>query len=413
MSTPPARSLRSWRNALLGVFAVMGFSVATQLSRLPRVRDLLGIDTGEVGVFIAVFSVGALVGLAIASPLLARLGTRRIIMIAMPIGGALLASTGLVAGLARSYPIVLGVILVFGITVSVSDVATNVSGAANERALGRTVMPYFHAGYSIGYVLGAAVSSGAEAVGVPVWLHFSVVGALCIATPFLAAHWLPVATPDDAGERPDRVARRRIWREPRTWAIGVLVFGFAYAEGSATDWLALGVVDGRGFDNASAAALLGVFMIAMTTGRLVGSRIVDRFGRFPVLAVGAGLALLGLALVIYVPVPEVTWVCVVLWGLGTSLGFPLGMSAAGDDPATATARVSAVSLIGYTAFLVGPAVIGFIGQHTGILPALNLILGLIVVAGLLTPWARERHGRHARHATNAFADPGIATRGED
>ena len=407
---PPAPSLRGWRNALLGVFAVMGFSVATQLSRLPSVRDLLGIDSGEVGVFIAVFSVGALAGLAIASPLLARLGTKRIILLAMPLGGALLAATGLVAGLARSYPALLAVILVFGVTVSVSDVATNVSGAANERGLGRTVMPYFHAGYSIGYVLGAAVSSGAEAAGVPIWIHFTAVGAICVLTPFVAAHWLPAASGAPAEERPDRSARRRVWREPRTWAIGALVFAFGYAEGSATDWLALGVVDGRGFDNASAAALLGAFMVAMTVGRLIGSRIVDRFGRFPVLACGAGLALLGLALVIYVPIPEATWASVVLWGLGTSLGFPLGMSAAGDDPATATARVGAVSLIGYTAFLVGPAVIGFIAQHTGVLPALNLILALIVVAGLLSPWTRERHGRHA---TNAFADPGIAMRGEE
>lgn len=406
--TTATPGLAAWRNALIAVFTVMGFSVATQLSRLPTIRGLLQIDNGQVGLFIAIFSVGALAGLAVSAPLLHRLGPQRIVLIAMPIGGLLLAATGLAGGLARSYVLVLVVIVVFGATVSVSDVSLNVSGAANERALGRAVMPYFHAGYSIGYVLGAAVSSGAEAIGVPIWLHFTVVGAICLATPFIAGRWMPNAREADE-VRPDRATRRRIWREPRTWAIGVLVFGFAYAEGAATDWLPLGVVDGRGFDNASAAALLGAFMVAMTVGRLAGSWFVDRFGRFRVLIVEAALAFVGLALVIYVPEPWVVWAATILWGLGVALGFPLGMSAAGDDPATAATRVSAVSLIGYTAYLVGPSLVGFVAQWTGVLLALNLILGLIVIAAVLTPATRERGGARP---SGTVIDPGVAV-GED
>jgi len=378
----------------MGVFTVMGFAVATQLSRLPTIRDLLAIDNGLVGIFIAVFSTGALAGLAVSSSLLHRLGPRRVVLIAMPLGGVLLAATGLAGGLARSYPLILAIIVCFGATVSVSDVSLNVSGAANERALGRAVMPYFHAGYSIGYVLGAAVSSGAEALGVPIWLHFTVVGAICLATPFLAGRWLPEGRQADE-DQPDAAARRRVWRERRTWAIGILVFGFAYAEGAATDWLPLGVVDGRGFDNASAAALLAAFMIAMTAGRLAGSWFVDRFGRLRVLVIEAALAFVGLALVIYVAEPWVVWAATILWGLGVALGFPLGMSAAGDDPAKAAARVSAVSFIGYTAYLVGPSLVGLIAQWTGVLLALNLILGLIVVAALLTPATREQRGGDA------------------
>ncbi len=407
-SPPAAPSLTAWRNAIIGVFTVMGFSVATQLSRLPSLRDLLGIDAGQIGLFIAMFSVGAIAGLAVSSPVLARLGAKRLILIAMPVGGVLLAATGLTGGLLHSYVLILVTIAVFGATVSLSDVSLNVSGSANERALGRTVMPYFHSGYSIGYVLGAAVSSGAESIGVPIWLHFTIVGAVCLATPFIAARWIP-SQQQETSERPSRAVRRGVWREPRTWAIGVLVFCFAYVEGAATDWLPLGVVDGRAFTNADAAALLSVFMVAMTVGRLAGSRLVDRFGRFPVLAVSATLALIGLALVIYVPVPWVTWVAVVVWGLGVALGFPLGMSAAGDDPALAATRVAAVSLIGYAAYLVGPAIIGFVAQATGILPALNLILVLVVVAGLLARFTRER-GRGG--SGDAFADPATSFPGD-
>jgi cyanate permease len=89
----------------------------------------------------------------------------------------------------------------------------------------------------------------------------------------------------------------------------------------------------------------------------------------------------------------VLWVAiigVVLWGLGASLGFPVGMSAAADDPATAAARVSAVATIGYFAFLVGPPVIGFLGQQFGLLHALLVVLVLVAVAGVASGAARPR-----------------------
>ena len=79
----------------------------------------------------------------------------------------------------------------------------------------------------------------------------------------------------------------------------------------------------------------------------------------------------------------------VSWGLGSALGFPVGMSAAADDPKTAAARVSAVATIGYLAFLVGPPLVGFVGEQVGLLNALLIVLGLVAVAGIVSPAARE------------------------
>ena len=77
------------------------------------------------------------------------------------------------------------------------------------------------------------------------------------------------------------------------------------------------------------------------------------------------------------------------WGVGASLGFPVGMSAAADDPARAAARVSVVSSIGYTAFLAGPPLIGVLAQHDGILVALFVVVGALVL-GLLASGATAR-----------------------
>ena len=108
----------------------------------------------------------------------------------------------------------------------------------------------------------------------------------------------------------------------------------AFTEGSANDWLAIGFIDDRGFDNGQGALVFGVFTVAMTVGRLGGVPLLDRFGRVPVLRGAAVAAAIGLAVVILVPIVPIAIAGVVLWGLGASLGFPVGMSAAADDPKT-------------------------------------------------------------------------------
>jgi fucose permease len=184
-------------------------------------------------------------------------------------------------------------------------------------------------------------------------------------------------------------SRLSVWADPRVLLIGVIVLGMAFAEGSANDWLSLAMVDGHGLDNAGGAAVLSLFLAAMTVGRIGGVFVLDRFGRVPVLRASAGLAVVGLLIVIVVPVDGIAIVGVVLWGLGASLGFPVGMSAAADDPRAATATVGAVATIGYTAFLVGPPLIGLIGQQTGVLRALLVVLALIVAAGFASGAARQ------------------------
>ena len=90
--------------------------------------------------------------------------------------------------------------------------------------------------------------------------------------------------------------------------------------------------------------------------------------------------------------PLLVTIGIVLWGLGASLGFPVGMSAAADDPVKAAARVSVVSTIGYTAFLAGPPLLGFLGSHFGVLEALLVVSVILVPSALAVPAAREPDG---------------------
>ena len=390
--TRPSRELRRWRDAVFTIFGLSGFVFATWASRVPAVRDLLGSSTQTMGLLIVGISVGSIAGLLASSHIIARLGATRTILWVYSVVGVAMVLLGVVVVVAPAFGPIFVVLLGLG-AASVVDVAMNLSGAANERAVGRTLMPLFHAAFSLGTVLGAALGSVLELAGVPVAVHFIGVGLLALAVNAVLVRFLqPAEEPVDASaEQAHSTWRDRlsVWRDPRVLLIGLIVLGMAFAEGSANDWLSLAMVDGHGLDNAGGAAVLGTFLAAMTLGRIGGVVVLDRFGRVPVLRAAAALAVVGLLLVILVPVDWIAVVGCVLWGVGASLGFPVGMSAAADDPRTATATVSAVATIGYCAFLVGPPLIGFLGERFGILNGLLAVLVLIAIGGLASSAARD------------------------
>jgi fucose permease len=389
------RQIVVWRNALFVIFGLCGLSMASWASRIPAVKEALQVSTSSMGVLIFGIAAGSIVGLLASSHIIARIGARRAIAAVLTIGAVGFAVAGFGVTIGPSYAVVMIGLIIFGSMFSICDVAMNLQGAVNERVLGRSVMPVFHAFFSFGTVIGATLGAAAEAIHLAIALHLLIVavifaGGALVSVRFLQSEHVIV---DDAVAHDDHSktwrGRLSIWRDPRTLLIGLIVLGMAFTEGSANDWLALAMVDGHGTTKATGALVLGIFVASMTVGRLAGVTLLDRFGRVPVLRGSAVLAAIGLVMVIFVPVLWISIVGVVFWGLGASLGFPVGMSAAADDPKTAAARVSAVATIGYFAFLVGPPVIGFLGQHFGLLNALLVVLVLVAVAGVASGAARE------------------------
>jgi len=420
-----------WRNAVFVIFSLCGLGLASWVSRTPAIRDSLHATTAEMGWIVFALAAGSIVGLVLSSHVLAIFGSVHTIACALISAALGIALTGIGATL-FSTPLV----VVIGLAIF---------GAANERVLARTVMPLFHAAFSGGTVVGAGLGALAELRQVPIAVHLGVVAAVLVAGVLISVRKLQPhpeapATPGrdspgadlpgpdspgadaheanfhganfqgaeahsldsqgaNSGPTSNWRSRLSIWRERRTLLIGLIVLGMAFAEGSANDWLALAMVDGHHVKNAIGAFVFGVFVTAMTVGRIGGVVLLDKFGRVPVLRVSAALAAVGLLIVIFVPSALVAVIGVILWGLGSALGFPVGMSAAADDPKVAAARVSAVATIGYFAFLVGPPSIGFLGGHIGLLRALLLVLILVAVAGVTSGAAREPQGASARATT--------------
>lgn len=389
-ATLTAPAVIAWRNAVFAIFGISGFVFASWASRVVAVRDLLHAQPAEMGVLLTALAVGAILGLLGSGSLVARLGATRTILWAYCVASAAVVLVGLATAVAPSLAVLVLPLAVFGAGSSTVDVAMNLSGAANERALGRAVMPLFHGVFSLGTVAGAGIGALMITLGVPTATHLVVVGLAAIAGTVVLVRFLQPAESGEAQAAGESTWRSRLasWRNPRVLLVGVIVLGMAFAEGSATDWLALAFVDGHGVTPAVGAAVFGIFVAAMTVGRIAGVRVLDRFGRVAVLRGSAVLAVVGLTTVILVPCVPVAVAGVVLWGLGAALGFPVGMSAAADDPRSATANVSVVATIGYLAFLVGPPAIGLLGQGIGVLSALVVVLVVIVLAGFASSAAR-------------------------
>jgi fucose permease len=382
----------TWRNALFAIFFVNGLGFSSWLARVPAIRDGLNISTGEVAALLFTGAVGAVVGLVFSSHLIAWLGQRRTIIAFGLIGLLGLAAIGFNSSITQSYTLTIVSIVLAGAGNGIADVAMNVEGASVERVVHRNVMPWFHAFWSLGTVAGAGTAAWVSFLGIGIAAHTATVAVLFVPVVILAGRLMSTDTGsrsvDGVETRSTLGERLAVWREPRTLAIGLITLGMAFAEGSANDWLALAMVDGRGLTNAEGALWFGFFTAGMLIGRISGVYILDRFGRVPVLQVSAAIALVGLSVVILVAEPIISIIGVLLWGLGSSLGFPVGMSAAADDPHGSAARVSAVATVAYAAFLIGPPLIGGIGEVTGLLPALWVVVALIAVSFIAAPAAK-------------------------
>jgi hypothetical protein len=405
-TVPAARVVRA-RTAVAVVFVANGMIMATLWSRLPGIRAALGLDPARLGLLLGAGAVGAVSGLPLAGVVVHRLGPSRTVRIA-----ALGCGVGLAwAGIAPSEITLLPALFGLGLLSGIWDVAMNVEGAAVEQLLGRPVMPRFHAGFSLGTVVGALGGAAAAGLHLPVRVHLPVVavlGALCAAAATRAFLPVPEPPPEEgiraAAPDADGAGLAGAWRERRTLLVGLLVVTMALAEGSANDWLAVGLVDGYRAPEALAAGGYALFVAAMTLGRLQGGRALERWGRVVTLRVSALLVFAGIPLVaagaaalgshsLAAAPPAILALAagagvagVLVWGLGSSLGFPVGMSAAADEPARAPARVSVVSTIGYLAFLAGPPVLGALGNRVGVLPAL-LVVCVVALLGVLAAGA--------------------------
>ncbi|GIT78871.1 MFS transporter [Leifsonia sp. LS1] len=392
------RALVRWRNAITAAFGLGGVTIATWGPRLPELMRELNIDTPTVGVLIACSTVGSIAGLGISTPLLGRLGGRWAVSTALlTIAGSLVLLGG--ALLLQSVPLVAVGFVTVGLGIGTLDVLINVEGAAIEQAAAKTLMPLMHAAWSVGAAIGSGIGAACAALGIAPSAQFTALGVVVVVVTLGMARAIPAAAPEtpDAPARPPVAARvkqwLRGWLDVRLLVIGVVMLGVELGEGSANTWLTLSVKDDHGQTAAVAALFFTIFAASEAATRIFGGPVVDRLGRVATIRWTTALGIAGLLLFILGGALWMVLVGVVLWAVGVSMGFPLGMSAAAEGGGNAAARVSVVASIGYVANLAGPPVLGVVAHSTGLLGALWLVVALMAAAFVSAPALRPRAAR--------------------
>ncbi len=343
------------------------------------------MTSGELGITLLTGAVGSLLALPLAGGIAERIGAAATVMTGAAFAVTGIIGIGLGVDVAENRWLVSVALFITSIGISLWDVAMNLEGTVVERARGRATMPLYHALFSGGTVLAALLGAVLVWAEVPILLHLSVVGLIVLVVAerarrsFLPHRPVAAAGSEGTGDGPPSPSARSAWMEPRTLAIGLFVLVAAFTEGTANDWIAVAFVDGHEVPAWAGVVAFALFLTAMTTGRILGTAWLDRWGRTRVLVPMLVLAGIGSVLVVFGSVP-LAYLGTVLWGLGVSLGFPVGMSAAADDPRRAAARMSVVATIGYSAFIAGPPVLGLLGDHVGILRALLLVAGMLLIA---------------------------------
>ncbi|MBU4336646.1 MAG: MFS transporter [Actinobacteria bacterium] len=359
----------------------MGLMFSSWLARLPSARAALGLSTAQLGVVLLFGALGALVAVLVSGVIHARLGSRRLMVVAAVVisSGYLVIGTGPASG---SVALLCVGVIVNGVGVALINLAMNVESARIERAFGRTVIPQFHAGFSAGAVLGSLGGAACSALDVPVEAQLTTVAALGLVWRLASVRAGVVLNADEvpaaSGTSPAQVrsgarASLHAWTEPRTLLIGLVAMAASLSEGSANNWLSLSVVDSFDRPEAVGGVVLGVFIGSMTAVRVLGTRLIDRYGRVPVLRASGLVSLTGLVVFGLAPGLPLAIVGVVAWGLGAALSVPIAIAAASDEPLRAAGRVAVVSSFATIASLVAPPVLGVAAQSLGTRHALLLV----------------------------------------
>jgi MFS family permease len=350
------------------VFFIAGFGMAAWAPLVPFAKARVGVDEGVLGLLLLCLGIGSIVTMPLAGALAARLGCRFVIIVS----ALLLCLTLPLLALVSSLPLLVVTLLVFGAGVGAIDVSMNIQAIIIERVSGQPMMSGFHGLFSLGGIVGAAgiatlLSAGASPLIATLVVTAGIVVALAIAAP----HLLPYGSKN---EGPSFAFPRGI-----VLFIGVLCFIMFMTEGAVLNWSAVFLSSARGMEPSYAGLGYAAFALTMTVGRLLGDRIVQRFGGTNVLICGGLCAAAGFASTALAPTWEVTLLGYALVGVGCSNVVPVLFTSVGRQTAMPeSSAVPAITTLGYAGILVGPAAIGFVANAAGLSAAFLIVAFLLL-----------------------------------
>ncbi|MDR6349694.1 MULTISPECIES: MFS transporter [unclassified Pantoea] len=351
------------------VFLIAGLGMSAWAPLVPFASQRLALSGASLGGLLLCLGIGSLAAMPITGGLIARFGGRRVMLCSTLV---VLAMLPLLATLNVMW-LMAATLMVFGAGLGMLDVAMNVQAVEVEKAARKPMMSGFHGFFSLGGIIGAGSVSLLLGSGLT---PLQAVGAVMVLIVLLLVWSLPTLMTERL-HQPDQP-----WLViPRGWVafLGLLCFILFLAEGAVLDWGALLLLQSPEMSPAHAGLGYAVFSVAMTIGRLTGDKVIQRFGRYPVMLTGALAAAAGMTLAVLLPWPQIALLAFLLVGFGLANTVPMLFNAAGNQhDMPSNLAISAMTTLGYAGILSGPALIGLISQWISLSGAFLLIALLLL-----------------------------------
>lgn len=361
------------KTAISLYFFFAGLVFSSWASRIPDVKDLLALNEAELGAVLFMLPLGALLALPIAGWLVHRLGSKLVSL------SSLLIYTVLLFLISKAHSVlsISFVLFLFGVIGNFANIAMNTQGLSVQHQLKKPILSGLHAMWSLGAFLAAAITGWTMSVGYSMETHFSMIA---IAAAVVALFFSFSLIKDAAVEHPQKV-----FALPNRGLLlmGIICFCVAMSEGAMADWSSL--YYRQVVHEPSKVSTVGytAFALCMALGRFFGDRLLQALGYSTVLKLNGILVFIGMCLALAINSPAAVIIGFALVGLGVSSVIPIVyMLSAKSKSMAPSAAIAAVSSIGFTGFLFGPPIIGFIAKETGLRMALSIVafLGMMIWA---------------------------------
>jgi MFS family permease len=405
-------TLRRQRWAVAIVFAVHGAVAGTFAARIPSIAEHLHLSAGALGLALFMPAVGSMLIMPLTGRVIHALGPRTALGVLLATYCASLALPAIMPSLA----LLCVCLAVCGAAAGTSDVAMNAQAAALEHRMGTSIMSSMHGMWSLGGFVAAGIATVVTHLNVAAPGHLGVMALALFAMGLATTRTLPVG---GAGGIEEPVERPR-FGFPSGIVLVIALVGFCavFGEVSGSDWSAVYMRDVMHSGHATAAATYGVFAGLMALGRLMGDRVVRRFGAATTVRASAAVGTAGVVLVVLAIATPVTIVGFALLGIGIATVVPLAFAAAGrigtdGGHAAAGNAIAGVATIAYGAGLAAPGAIGGLASVTSLTWSFVLVVVLVaavaVLGGALAPGVVARGTAGSTVASRSAADDAVPT----
>ena len=391
-----AVSTRTWFISIFTLFLTRGFLFATWISRGPEVKELLDLNNAQMGFFTMLSAIGGLIAIVYAGRVTSHFGSKRIAIASFGVMGSSFLLMGVTIG-GQSLALASLFLLILGIPIAMIDFAGNLEANALDKAAEKSRMPAVHSAYSLGMLSGSGLSSILISFDIALQIHFVFVGIIVGGVSILAGLAIPDhghhATHESDEEKAlAKKMRKAVWKERRSIYITIIGFAFILSEMVAGTWAPIAVTD-AGYSDSAGAFAITMFWIAILIGRLGGGYMIDRFGRVTFVNISLYITIIGVVVFAASDYLHMPFVGLFLWGLGMSNGFPMMISAMGDENKWATPRVNMIITFVYISSLTAGPALGAVGQVIGLYAAFGIPLIFLIIACFISKESAPLQGK--------------------